>query len=282
MSDQKPPRSPSTLGASMSMAAQPVGTHMIQTDDAGLDTGEAHIDSAGFSVPVYYARPASASGAPVLLVVSEVFGVHAHIADVCRRFAKLGYFAAAPDLFARHGNAASYDSLPDLMRDVVSKVRDVEVMTDLDAVAKWAGDEGGDLGRLAVTGFCWGGRQTWLYCVHNPGVKAAVAWYGRLAGDTSEASPAHPVSLVQGLHAPVLGLYAGQDPIVPADARAATEAVLAAGSDAARASRFVVYPQAGHAFFADYRASYREEDAKDGWRRCLAWLAEHGAAPAES
>jgi carboxymethylenebutenolidase len=215
----------------------------------------------------------------VIVVVSEVFGVHAHIADVCRRFAKLGYFAVAADLFARYGDGASYETLADLMREVVAKVKDSEVMSDLDAAVDWAGKQGGDLGRLAVTGFCWGGRITWLYCVHDARVKAGVAWYGRLAGDTTEATPAHPVARVRALQAPVLGLYAGQDPIVPPEARAATETELAAGSEAARASRIVVYPEAGHAFFADYRASYREQDARDGWQRCLAWLADHGVAP---
>jgi carboxymethylenebutenolidase len=261
----------------MSAAAQPVGTHTIVTDDAGLETGEARIESLGAQVPVYYARPAGRRAAPVILVVSEVFGVHAHIADVCCRFAKLGYFAVAADLFARHGDASAYDSIESLMREVVAKVKDSEVQADLDALAAWTGEQGGDLSRLSVTGFCWGGRITWLYCVHNPQVKAGVAWYGRLAGDTSESTPVHPVSLVRGLKAPVLGLYAGKDPIVPDEAREATQAELAVGSEAARASRIVVYPEAGHAFFADYRASYREDDARDGWRRCLAWLVEHGA-----
>ncbi len=269
----------SGLGASMSAAAQPVGTHMVVTDDAGLEVGEARVESLGALVPVYYARPAAHRAAPVILVVSEVFGVHAHIADVCRRFAKLGYFAVAADLFARHGDASSYETIADLVREVVAKVQDSEVLADLDASAAWAGEQGGDLARLSVTGFCWGGRITWLYCVHNPHVKAGVAWYGRLAGDTSEATPAHPVSLVHDLKAPVLGLYAGQDPIVPAEAREATQAQLAAGSEAARASHIVVYPAAGHAFFADYRGSYREDDARDGWKRCLAWLADHGAKP---
>lgn len=269
----------SRLGASMSAAAQPVGTHIVVTDDAGLEVGEARVESLGTQVPVYYARPAARTAAPVILVVSEVFGVHAHIADVCRRFAKLGYFAVAADLFARHGDASSYETIADLMREVVAKVKDSEVLADLDALAAWTGEQGGDLARLSVAGFCWGGRITWLYCVHNPDVKAGVAWYGRLAGDTSEATPAHPVSLVHDLKAPVLGLYAGQDPIVPAEAREATQAQLAAGSEAARASHIVVYPAAGHAFFADYRGSYREDDARDGWKRCLAWLADHGAKP---
>jgi carboxymethylenebutenolidase len=279
MSDHPSSKPSQGLGASMSKAAQPVDANMIVTDDAGLDVGETRVESLGFQVPLYYARPAGGKAAPVIVVVSEVFGVHAHIADVCRRFAKLGYFAVAADLFARYGDGASYETLADLMREVVAKVKDSEVMSDLDAAVDWAGKQGGDLGRLAVTGFCWGGRITWLYCVHDARVKAGVAWYGRLAGDTTEATPAHPVARVRALQAPVLGLYAGQDPIVPPEARAATETELAAGSEAARTSRIVVYPEAGHAFFADYRASYREQDARDGWQRCLAWLADHGVAP---
>jgi len=263
----------------MSQAAQPVDTHMIVTDEAGLDAGEVFVESLRFRVPVYFARPSASIAPPVILVISEVFGVHAHIADVCRRFAKLGFFAVAADLFARQGDASSYESLPDLMREVVSKVKDADVMSDLDALVNWAGEQGGDLDRLSVTGFCWGGRITWLYCVHNPRIKAGVAWYGRLAGDTSDATPEHPVSLVRGLQAPVLGLYAGQDPVVPTEAREATLSELAKGSEAARASQIIVYPEAGHAFFADYRASYREDDARDGWNRCLKWLAAHGVAP---
>jgi carboxymethylenebutenolidase len=279
MSNGELSRSSTGLGASMSAAAQPVATNMIVTDDTGLEVGEASVESLGFDVPVYFARPAPRNAAPVILVVSEVFGVHAHIADVCRRFAKLGFFAVAADLFARHGNASSFESLADLMREVVVKVKDSEVLADLDSLVGWAGAQGGDLTRLSVTGFCWGGRITWLYCCHNAQVKAGVAWYGRLAGDTSESTPAHPVSLIRNLKAPVLGLYAGEDPIVPAEAREAAEAQLAIGSEAARASRIVVYPKAQHAFFADYRASYRSDDARDGWKRCLAWLAAHGAQP---
>ncbi|PPB81421.1 MULTISPECIES: dienelactone hydrolase family protein [Mycetohabitans] len=197
----------------VSAAASPVQGTTIYTDAQGLAVGETSVSSAGFEVPVYFAKPGSGGSLhPVLLVVSEVFGVHAHIADVCRRFAKLGYLALAPDLFARHGDASAYQTLPELMREVVSRTADTQVIADLDAVAAHVGVLGGDVGRLGVTGFCWGGRITWLYAAHNAGVKAGVAWYGRLDGDVTDCTPAHPVSVASRLYAPVLGLYGRTGP----------------------------------------------------------------------
>ncbi|MCG1018962.1 dienelactone hydrolase family protein [Mycetohabitans sp. B4] len=263
----------------VSAAASPVQGTTIHTDAQGLVVGETSVSSAGFEVPVYFAKPGSGGGShPVLLVVSEVFGVHAHIADVCRRFAKLGYLALAPDLFARRGDASAYQTLPELMREVVSRTADTQVIADLDAVAAHAGVLGGDVGRLGVTGFCWGGRITWLYAAHNVSVKAGVAWYGRLDGDVTGSTPAHPVSVASRLYAPVLGLYGGQDPIVPAAHLSAMRAGLEQGSPAARSSRIDVYPHAGHAFFADYRASYQPADAAHAWDECLTWLRLHGVA----
>jgi carboxymethylenebutenolidase len=267
------------LGSRVSEAAHPVGGTTIHTDADGLKTGEITALSEGFDVPVYYARPSSGNGPfPVLLVVSEVFGVHAHIADVCRRFAKLGYLALAPDLFARRGNASSFESLADLIRDVISQTPDSQVITDLDAVQALPGELGGDTGRLGITGFCWGGRLTWLYTAHALNLKAAVAWYGRLDGDVSSNTPLHPVSVTGLLRAPVLGLYAGYDSVVPINHVSSMRAVLEQGNDNARNSRIDIYPDAGHAFFADYRESYRADDACDGWQKCLSWFAEHGVA----
>lgn len=269
----------SALGTRVSAAAHPAGGSTVHTDEAGLLTGEIAVKSAGFDVPVYYARPESGDGTfPVVLVISEVFGVHAHIADVCRRFAKLGYLAMAPDLFARHGDASSFETLADLMREVVAKTPDAQVIADLDVVEKVASELGGDIERLAVTGFCWGGRITWLYAAHSTQVKAAVAWYGRLDGPVSENSPIHPVSVTHGLHAPVLGLYAGHDPVVPMEHVTTMRAALAADKANAHDSRIDIYPEAGHAFFADYRESYRENDARDGWRKCIEWLTKYGVA----
>jgi carboxymethylenebutenolidase len=224
---------------------------------------------------VYRAQPEGKSSLPVVLVVSEIFGVHEHIADVARRFAREGYLALAPDLYVRQGDPSAYPVITDLMREVVSKVPDQQVMTDLDAVVAWAGAHGGDTRRLGITGFCWGGRITWLYSAHNPAVKAGVAWYGRLVGDKTANTPRHPVDIADALKSPVLGLYGGKDAGIPL---ASVEQMKAALAEAGGKSTFVVYPDSGHAFHADYRPSYVEADAKDGWKRCLAWLRQHGVA----
>ena len=216
------------------------------------------------------------ANAPVVLVVSEIFGVHEHIADVARRLAKAGYFAIAPEMFVRQGDAKAYADIPKLIAEVISKVPDAQVMADLDGCLAWAKAQGADTGRTAVTGFCWGGRITWLYSAHNPAVKAGVAWYGRLVGAPSALTPAHPVDLAGKLHGPVLGLDGGQDTGSPLDTVDKMKAALAVGSPAAKKSEFVVYPDAPHAFHADYRPSYRKDAADDGWKRCLAWFKAQG------
>ncbi|HEY1394341.1 MAG TPA: dienelactone hydrolase family protein, partial [Methylibium sp.] len=222
------------------------------------------------------------TGLPVVIVISEIFGVHEHIADVARRFAKLGYLAIAPELFVRQGDAKSYADMSRLVAEVVSKVPDAQVMGDLDAAVAWAKAHGGDIGRLGVTGFCWGGRIAWLFAERRPAVKAAVAWYGRLLGPTNDNSPRHPIDLVASLKAPVLGLYGGQDQSISLESVEKMKAALAqagkAGNAAAAKSEFVVYPEAGHAFNADYRPSYNKAAAEDGWKRCLAWFKANGVA----
>jgi carboxymethylenebutenolidase len=214
----------------------------------------------------------------VVLVASEIFGVHEHIADVARRLAHQGYCAIAPELFARQGDPASYAEIGKLVAEVVSQVPDAQAMRDLDACVAWAAAQGMDARRLAITGFCWGGRITWLYAAHQPRLQAAVAWYGRLEGETSALNPAQPQSLAGTLKAPVLGLYGGQDTGIPQESVARMRVALAGGSAAARASQIVVYPEAPHAFHADYRPSYRAEAAHDGWARCLRWFQAHGVA----
>jgi carboxymethylenebutenolidase len=229
-----------------------------------------------FKMPAYRAAPAGKVNAPVVLVVSEIFGVHEHIADVARRFAKEGYFAIAPELFARQGDPQSYGEIARLMSEIIAKVPDAQVMGDLDACVAWAATQGADTQRLGVTGFCWGGRIVWLYSAHNPGVKAGVAWYGRLVGATNALAPRNPVDVAGELKGPVLGLYGGQDTGIPLDTVERKKTALAAGSAAARRSQFHVYPDAPHAFHADYRPSYRREAAQDGWQRCLAWFRANG------
>ena len=250
----------------------------IKTSSEGLTAGEVTIDVNGFKMAAYRAAPAGKTGLPVVLVLSEIFGVHEYIADTARRFAKAGYLAIAPELFQRQGDAQSYGEMAKLMSEVISKVPDAQVMGDLDATVKWAAANGGDVRKLAVTGFCWGGRQTWLYAAHNKNVKAGVAWYGRLVGAQNDLTPKNPIDIAANLAGPVLGLYGGADTGIPLETVEKMKVALASGDAAARASRFVVYPDAPHAFHADYRPSYRKEAADDGWKRALDWFKANGVA----
>lgn len=264
------------LGTGFAAAVLPAAAqNVIKTDTAGLTAGEVSITVKGQKVPVYRAQPEGKSKLPVVLVVSEIFGVHEHIADVARRFAKLGYLALAPDLFVRQGNPAAYATVPEVIKEVVSKVPDAQVMADLDAVLAWAGENGGNIDKAGITGFCWGGRITWLYSVHNPKMKAGVAWYGRLVGDKTELAPFHPVDIASKLKVPVLGLYGAKDTGIPLET---VEKMKAALEDSPSKSEFVIYENSGHAFHADYRPSYLDADAKDAWQRCIAWFKDHGVA----
>ena len=267
-----------TVGSGFAAAVMPVTAQTLKTDSAGLTVGEVSIPVGDFKMPAYRAMPAGKSKQPVVLVVSEVFGVHEHIADVARRFAKLGYLAIAPELFERQGDAQSYGEIAKLIAEVVSKAPDAQVMGDLDACVAWAKVNGADTSKLGITGFCWGGRITWLYTAHNPGVRAGVAWYGKLVGPASVLQPKHPVDLVASLAGPVLGLYGGDDSGIPQDTVDAMNAALAQGNAVAKKSEIVVYPGAPHAFHADYRPSYRKEPSDDGWKRCVAWFKANGAA----
>jgi len=267
------------LGVGYAAAALPIMAQTaIKTPTDGLTAGEVMIDVNGFKMPAYRAAPAGKTGLPVVLVLSEIFGVHEYIADTARRLAQAGYLAIAPELFVRQGDAQSYGEIAKLIAEVVSKVPDAQVMGDLDAAVKWAAANGGDTRKLGVTGFCWGGRHVWMYAAHNPQVKAAVAWYGRLVGQASELNPKHPVDVAAALHGPVLGLYGGADTGIPLDTIDKMKTVLAAGNAAAKASTFVVYPDTPHAFHADYRPSFRKEPAEDGWKRATAWFKQHGVA----
>ena len=266
------------LGVGYSVMALPLMAQTaIKTSSEGLSVGEITYEVNGFKVPAYRAAPANRTNLPVVLVIHEIFGVHEYIADVARRFARAGYLAIAPDLFARQGDAGAYGEMAKLMAEVVSKVSDAQVMADLDGAVQWAGAHGGDTSRVGVTGFCWGGREAWLYAAHG-NVKAAVAWYGRLVGTPSQLMPTNPIDIATSLHAPVLGLYGAQDAGIPLDTLDKMKAALAKGDAASRASQFVVYPDASHAFHADYRASYRQGAAEDGWKRCLAWFKANGVA----
>lgn len=246
----------------------------LTTPADGLVAGAVWIPVKGGRLPAYRARPDSAGPHPILLVVQEVFGVDEYLQDVCRRAARDGYLAVAPELYARQGEPGAAAGREELFA-IVGGVPDAQVMDDLDRAADWAASEdSGDPDRLAITGFCWGGRAVWLYAAHRPRLRAGVAWYGRLLGDTDANHPRHPLDVAGELHAPVLGLYGEEDGGIPLDT---VEKMKAALADAGDASEFVVYPGAPHAFHADYRPSFRSEAATDGWQRMLDWLRRHGA-----
>ena len=264
------------LSTGFALAVLPVSAQTITTDTDGIEAGEVSIPVSGGHIPGYRAMPKSGKSFPLVLVVQEIFGVHEHIKDMCRRFAKLGYMAVAPELYVRQGDVSKLADIQEIISKVVGKVPDAQVLSDLDAAVDWAAQSGkGDTRRLGITGFCWGGRVVWLYAAHNPKLKAGAAWYGRLVGQTSELQPKHPIDVAGSLKAPVLGLYGGKDQGIPLDS---IEIMRAALKAARNPSEIIVYPDAGHGFNADYRPGYNKEDAEDGWKRLQAWFTKYGVA----
>lgn len=266
-----------TAAAGFSLAAGPVAAQTaITTDAKGLVAGKVEIPTSDGKIPAYRAAPEGKKNLPTILVVQEIFGVHEYIQDVCRRLAHLGYLAIAPELYVRQGDPSKYTEIPKLQAEVVSKVPDKQVTADLDATAAWAAAHGGNPDRLGIVGFCWGGRQVWLYAAHNPKLKAGAAWYGQLAGDPSELKPKPALAIVNDLKAPVLGAYGGKDAGISQTDVDRMRVELAKGSAAAKASRIDIYPEAGHAFHADYRPSYRKAEAEQAWTRMLDWFKQNG------
>jgi carboxymethylenebutenolidase len=268
------------LGSGFALAVRPVSAETITTSADGLETADVRIPTSAGEIPAYRAMPAATGkgktkSPSVVLVVHEIFGVHEHIRDVCRRLAKKGYFAVAPDLFVRQGDVSKLPDI-DAIREVVAKVPDAQVLSDLDATVAWAAGAGADASKLGMTGFCWGGRVTWLYSAHSPKLKAGVAWYGRLVGDKDDRRPRQPVEVGNALHAPVLGLYGEKDQGIPLDTVEAMKKALASGTGASKKSQIRTYPKAGHAFLADYRPSFEPASAADGWKRMLAWFKANG------
>ncbi len=261
------------VGSGFAAAVLPVTAQTIKTDSEGLTVGEVTIPVGDFKMPAYRAQPAGKTNLPVILVASEIFGVHEHIADIARRFAKLGYLAIAPELFVRQGDAQSYGEIAKLVSEVIAKTPDAQVMGDLDACVAWAKANGGDTSRLGITGFCWGGRTTWMYTAHNPAVKAAVAWYGPVARNYF-AGDKTALDVAASIKAPVLGLYGAADGGIPNDTVEKMMAALKAAGNTT--SELVLYPDTPHAFHADYRPSYRKAQAEDGWKRATAWFKTHG------
>lgn len=264
-----------SLSVGFAAAVYPVAAQtVVHTNSEGLEAGVVGIPAADRDVPAYRAMPAKPGTFPVVIVVQEIFGVHEHIRDLCRRLAKQGYMAIAPELYVRQGSVADQTDIQKIIAEVVSKVPDAQVMSDLDATVAYAKNSGhGDASKLGIAGFCWGGRIVWLYAAHSSELKAGVAWYGKLAGDASANTPRHPIDVVAELRAPVLGLYGGADQGIPVDT---VERMRAACKAATRECEFIVYPDTPHAFNADYRPSFRPEAAKDGWARMLAWFHAHG------
>ena len=266
-----------SLGAGFALAVQPVMAQTaIKTDATGLLAGEVKVPVKDGEMVAYRAMPEGATKPPVILVISEIFGVHEYIKDTCRRLAKLGYCAIAPELFARQGDPRQFSSVADILAKITSKTPDAQVMSDLDATVAWAKQNHGDTAKLAITGFCWGGRIVWLYSAHSKNLKAGVAWYGRLTNEVDELHPKHPLELAASLKAPVLGLYGGEDTGIPNDT---VEKMQAALKEAKQPSEIHLYPKTPHGFHADYRPTYRKTEAEDGWKRLQSWFKQHGVAP---
>ena len=264
-----------TLAAGFALAVRPISAETITTSAEGLRAGEIQIPTPDGEIPAYMAAPNTTGPFPVVLVVQEIFGVHEHIKDVCRRFAKLGYLAVAPELYFRQGDVSKMSDFSEIISKVVAKVPDKQVISDLDAAVAWAqNSDQGDTTKLAITGFCWGGRIVWLYAAHNPNLKAGVAWYGRLDSQKDELHPTQPIDLVSELTAPVLGLYGGADHGIPNELVAKMQEKLKA---AGNSSEIVLYPDTPHGFYADYRPSYRKVQADDGWKKLQEWFKKHGA-----
>ncbi|MFJ3461045.1 dienelactone hydrolase family protein [Achromobacter spanius] len=266
-----------TAAAGFSLAAGPVAAQTaITTDAKGLVAGKIEIPTSDGKIPAFRAAPDGKKNLPTIIVVQEIFGVHEYIQDVCRRLAHQGYLAIAPELYVRQGDPSKYTEIPKLQAEIVSKVPDKQVIADLDATAAWAAANGGNPDRLGIVGFCWGGRQVWLYAAHNPKLKAGAAWYGQLAGDPTELKPKSALVIVNDLKAPVLGAYGGKDAGISQADVDRMRVELAKGSAAAKASRIDIYPEAGHAFHADYRPSYRKAEAEQAWTRMLDWFKQNG------
>jgi carboxymethylenebutenolidase len=263
------------LAVGFALAVQPIiAQTTITTDANGLTAGEVKIPVKDGTIPGYRACPAKGRLFPMVLVVQEIFGVHEHIKDLCRRLAHSGYCAVAPELYARQGDVSKISDIQEIVSKVVSKVPDEQVMSDLDATIAWAGKSShGDTTRVAITGFCWGGRIVWLYAARSPRLKAGAAWYGRLEGDTNTMTPKNPMDYAGGLKAPVIGFYGGRDTGIPLESIEKMRSALTVVGDP---SQINVYPEAQHGFNADYRPSYDKAAAADAWKKMLEWFKKYG------
>lgn len=265
-----------SIGMGYALAVMPIWASAISTPSSKLDCSDLKIPIGKDTIPAYFAQPQNKGRHPCVIVIHEIFGVHEYIRDVCRRLAKEGYCVIAPDLFSRYGDASKLNNIKELIQNIVSKTSQAEIYTDLDAVVTWLESHpGADSTRIGMTGFCWGGNITWMYAAHNSKLKAGVAWYGRLKGDTNPKQPKFPIDIAQDLNVPVLGLYGGKDEGIPI---ASVEEMRLALNKGKSQSQIIVYPEAGHAFHADYRPSFVESAAKKGWQELIQWFQKHGLA----
>lgn len=264
-----------SLIAGFTMATTRVEAQQITTDTTGIEAGDTKIPVPGGDLPAYFARPAKGANFPIVLVFEEIFGVHEHIKDVCRRLAKAGYLAVATEYYARIGDLSKMTDIKEIIANVISKEPDAQYMEDADATVAWAAANKGNAQKVAVTGFCRGGRMTWMYAAHSKTVKAAVAWYGPFGGEKTPIQPYTAADIADRVNCPVLGLYGGKDQGIPVDAVKAAEAKAKA---AKKKVEIVIYPEAPHGFHADYRPSFRKDEAADGWKRLLAWFKANGVA----
>lgn len=270
-----------SVAAGFAAAVVPTGpllAQVITTDTVGLTAGMVEIPAKDRKIPAYRAMPTGKTRLGTVIVVHEIFAVHEYIKDTCRRFAKLGYMAIAPDFFVRQGDVSHYKNIADIFANVVSRVSDTQVLADVEATLNWAAANGGDAAKMGITGFCWGGRIVWMSSAATQKMKAGVAWYGRLMTTVNDATPTHPHNIADKLQFPVLGLYGGKDDGIPNDTVTEMETRLSFGSKASQESKIVVYPDAPHAFHADYRPSYRKDAAEDGFQRAAAWFKQYGVA----
>ncbi|MCJ2121984.1 dienelactone hydrolase family protein [Methylobacterium sp. J-077] len=263
-----------SLISGLTAATTSVEAQVIHTEAAGIEAGEVKIPAADGPMPAYRAVPEGAGPFPIVLVIEEIFGVHEYIKDICRRLAKAGYCAVAPELYARQGDLSTMTDPKVIIRDVISKTPDAQWIGDLDATAAWAASAAkGDPGRLGVMGWCRGGRDVWLYAAHRRDLKAAVAWYGPIGGERTDIQLRTAGDVAAEINAPLLGLYGGADTGIPP---ASVEEARDKAQQAGRSVELVIYPDAPHGFHADYRPSYRKDAAEDGWNRALAFLKAHG------
>jgi carboxymethylenebutenolidase len=264
----------SGLISGFTLATTVVHAQAIHTSSARLVVGETNIPTGEGVLPAYFARPEGEGPFPTVLVVEEIFGVHEYIKDICRRLAKAGYLAVATEYYARIGDLSKMTDVGAIVRDVISHEPDNTLMNDMDSTAAWARANHGNAQKLAVMGFCRGGRAVWLYAAHNAELKAAVAFYGPVNTPATSIQPKNVLDIAAQIKCPLLGMYGGKDPSI---AVSDVEKAERLAKDAGKTVEIVIYPDAGHGFHADYRPSYNAHDAQDGWARALAWFQKYDA-----